>query len=203
MGPKTWKPNFAPPGKAAFYQAWNIFVFSSIFAVLFNVFYVDGIELKVKPAKIPGHITIDPISTPGYPGWNTPTTQKNKAKPTPVKPPFENIIRLSLMGAKERFDKKTSLFLDARKAEEYKEGHIPGSLNFSALEMDQFAPLVMPKLTDRSQEIVVYCNGGDCTLSLELAQTLLQQGYTQVKVFEGGWPEWKKASYPLQTGETP
>ncbi len=203
MTPKPWNPGFSLPDKTVFTQAWNIFIFSAIFAILFNTFYVDGIELKVKPAKIPPHVTAGSTPPPSYPGWKPSQAKTPPAKTTPEKSPWGNITRLSLIGTKARFDKKTCLFLDAREADKYKEGHIPGSLNFSALEMDKFAPLVMPKLTDKNQEMIVYCNGGDCTLSLELAQTLIEQGFTQVKVFEGGWPEWKKAAYPFQTGENP
>src|SRR5258708_28363470 len=87
-----------------------------------------------------------------------------------------SIPRLSLVGIKNRFDHQNAVFLDAREPEKYQEGHIPGALNFSAMEMDKFAPLVMPQLTDKKQEIIAYCNGGDCTLSLELAKTLVDQG---------------------------
>ena len=206
MSPKTLKPIFVLPGKGVFLQAWNLFVFSSIFAVLFNTFYADGIEVKVKPEEMT-HLMDRPKteSTPftGYPGWKNNKGKSAPAKPTAEKSPWGNITRLSLMGTKNRFDKKNCQFLDARNAEEYKEGHIPGALNFSAMEMDKFAPQVMPMLAEKTREIVVYCAGGDCTLSLELAQNLIEQGYTHVEVFEGGWPEWKKAAYPFRTGEAP
>ncbi|HEY5037470.1 MAG TPA: hypothetical protein VIJ93_00195, partial [bacterium] len=32
-------------------QAWGLFVFSVLFAILFNLLYPSGIELKVKPPK--------------------------------------------------------------------------------------------------------------------------------------------------------
>jgi len=206
MSPKTWKPDFTFPEPSVVRQAWNLFVFSSIFAILFNTFYNDGIELKVGSPKV-SYLMDKPKNdanpADSYSGWKTTPVKTSRDKPIPVKPPYGAITRLSLMGAKDRFDKKKCVFLDARNPGEYKEGHIPGSLIFSALDMDKFAPLVMPQLTDKDQEIVAYCNGGDCTLSLELAHTLIQQGYNHVEVFEGGWPEWKKASFPVQTGENP
>jgi rhodanese-related sulfurtransferase len=174
-------------------NAWDIFVFSSFFAILFNIFYTYGIELKVKPHKI-GQITGQP--TP-YVGWKTPTTKPSTTTTT------ETIPHLSLIGVKDRFDRKVALFLDARKPEEYKEGHIPGAINFSALEINKFAPIVLPQLKDKNQELIAYCIGGDCTLSTELAQMLIDQGYTRVEVYEGGWPEWKKTGYPVTVGDTP
>ena len=74
---------------------------------------------------------------------------------------------------------------------------------FSALEMDKYAPLVMPQLPDKNKEIVAYCDGGDCTLSLELAKMLMDQGFTRVEVFESGFPAWKKAGNPVNKGDKP
>jgi rhodanese-related sulfurtransferase len=107
------------------------------------------------------------------------------------------------MGTKQRFDKKTTVFLDARKPEEYQEGHIPGALNFYGEEPEKFAPVVMPQLSDRNQEIIVYCHGGDCDLSLLTAQALKEAGYTHVEIFQAGWPAWTQAAYPVKSGDTP
>jgi rhodanese-related sulfurtransferase len=112
-------------------------------------------------------------------------------------------MRISLSGAKDRFDKKASVFLDARKPEEYQEGHISGAMNFYGNELDQFAPGIIPLLTDKNQEIIVYCHGGDCDLSLLVARSLIETGYKRVEIFAGGWPEWKKAGYPVTQGGKP
>ena len=180
-------------------HAWDIFVVSAIFAVLFNTFYTYGIELKVTPPK---NVLITGEPTP-YPGFKTPTPHSKKTPTISSSTTSGTIPHLSLIGVKDRFDRKTAVFLDARKPEDYQEGHIPGALDFSALEINKFAPLVLPQLPDKSQELICYCIGGDCTLSTELAEMLKGQGYTHVEVYEGGWPEWKKAGYPVQTGDTP
>jgi rhodanese-related sulfurtransferase len=197
------KPITVFPSKEVLRQAWGLFVFSSLFAVLFNAFYSDGIELKFKPPK-KIHL-MDQHHTPlTYSGWPTPTSKKTpKETSTSLPPASDNIPRISLIGAKARFDKKNSLFLDARKPEEYKEGHISGSLNFYGNELDKFAPLVIPQLTDKTGEIIVYCHGGDCDLSLLVAKSLMETGYTHVEIFADGWPAWKKAAYPITSGENP
>src|SRR5690242_18015343 len=154
-------PRAVRPGKEVFQGAWNLFVFSAVFALLFNAFYADGIELKVRTPK-PFHIGgqgNNHTPDPSYAGWKSAPTPKAHAQPTPPAP-FDKIPRLSLSGVKSRFDKQACLFLDARSKERYEEGHIPGAIHFSALEMDKFAPLVMPLLTDKNQEIIVYCDGG-------------------------------------------
>jgi len=199
--------SFVTPGKEVFFQSWTLLAFSFIFAILFNSFYPAGIELKAKPPRLldlPSIIKNNSSKTPDYTGWKISHTKTPRTKPTPT--PVEadgNIIRLSVMGVKERFDKKTCVFLDARKPEEYLEGHIPGALNFYGNELDKFAPVVIPQLVDKNQEIITYCHGGDCDLSLQVAKTLMEAGFTHVEIFSGGWPDWQKASYPTSVGEKP
>jgi rhodanese-related sulfurtransferase len=183
-------------------DAWAIFLFSSVFALLFNLFYTEGIELKVQPPKklhLQEILKSNP-SAGGYPGWAAPAAAPKAGAPTPAE---DNLPRLSLSGAKDRFDRKASIFLDARPPEEYKEGHIPGALSFYADDFEKTAPQVLPLLTDKTKEIVAYCHGTSCDLSIHLAQKLAEQGYSNVKVFFGGWPEWKKAGYPITQGDQP
>jgi len=186
-------------------RAWNLFVFSAAFAILFNAFYTDGIELRYSPPKqkyLPEIINNKPETSTSYTGWNTPSTRPTK----PASPSTSNakaIHHLSLLGVKQRFDKKIAVFLDARNPDLYAQGHIPGSLNFPANDADKYAPQVMPQLPDKTREVIVYCSGGDCTLSMEIAQLLVDQGYKRVEVFEDGWPGWNKAGYAAATGVNP
>ena len=44
---------------------------------------------------------------------------------------------------------------------------------------------------------IIYCNGYECSLSLDLADYLYNEKlFEKVLVFEGGWPEWRDAGYP-------
>jgi rhodanese-related sulfurtransferase len=186
-------------------QAWSLLVFSAFFAVLFNAFYPEGIELKFKPPK--SFHLMDKLKNNGgipdtSPGWKNPSPSRTHfpAAPTPT---VDAIPRVSLVGVESRFEKKSCVFLDARKPEEYREGHIPGALNCFANELDRYLPLVIPQLPDKNREIIAYCHGGDCDLSLLAAKALIEAGYRQVGIFEGGWPDWKKSGYPITTGENP
>jgi rhodanese-related sulfurtransferase len=194
-----------PSSAGAVAQAWGLFIFSGLFALLFNLFYTEGIELKVRAVQQP-HLQEILKSKPAdsYPGWGAPVTVLRHAAPTAAPTQStDNLARLSLIGAKDRFDRKSAVFLDARSPDEYKEGHIPGALDFFADDFEKMAPQVLPQLPDKSREIVAYCHGTSCDLSIHLAQKLAEQGYTNVKVFFGGWPEWKKAGYPINTGAQP
>jgi len=186
-------------------QAWGLFVFSSFFAVLFNAFYVGGIELKYKP-KIyanPSGAPSAPATYAGFSPSSQPTSIRKKAAPTPLPGEPNPFPRLSAMGVKQRLDKKSCVILDARKPEEYEAGHIPGAINFYGNEPEKFAPRVMPQLQDKSEEIIAYCHGGDCDLSLQVARALQEAGYTHVEIFTGGWPDWQKAGYPITKGGNP
>jgi len=194
-GPSAWD------GKVLRQACW-LFCFSAAFGILFNLFYVDGIELKVRPqpqgVNVPLHATVTPVAYAGI------TPSKTRTTPPPsTSDPLSGFPRVSLMGAKDRFDTGSAIFLDARPAAEYKEAHIPRALNFYADEFDTFAPIVLPQLRDKDREIVAYCHGVSCELSIHLAKRLSELGYRNVKVFFGGWPEWKKAGYPVTQGETP
>ncbi len=203
----TALPLFAPGfWPQALTEAWALIFFSCAFALLFNAFYPDGIELKYKePKKI---YLMDFLVQKAV--------QEKSATQAPVKnhnsqsssnagslPPSDSIPRLSLVGAKLKFDKKKSVFLDARKNEEYQAGHIPGAYNLFSEDLDQDAPKVLPLIPDKDQDIVCYCHGGDCDMALRDARFLMDQGYTHVEVYLGGWPEWSKVGYPTAKGENP
>ena len=85
------------------------------------------------------------------------------------------------------------LFIDARDEEEFAEGHIKGAtVAPSTPELVQLFP-------DRSSAIVTYCSGGDCDVSQELAEELMYDWeYERIFVYLGGWPEWKRAGYPVE-----
>ncbi len=99
--------------------------------------------------------------------------------------------------AKRIFDTADTVFVDARSAEDYKDGHIKGAISLPAYEFDS--------LIDRfyndfpvSVSIVTYCSGRECDDSHELAQLLIGEGYTKVNVFIDGYPAWKEEGYPVE-----
>lgn len=89
-------------------------------------------------------------------------------------------------------------FVDSREDTLYKEGHIPGALNvaFDHLDRDGEKFLALPK----DELIVIYCDGGDCHLSHDLAEFALAQGYGRLAVFTGGWAEWSTETEMVETG---
>jgi len=106
---------------------------------------------------------------------------------------------ITLAEAKERFDNGTGFFVDARSGEEFLKGHI---LNAYSLPEEVFAERIDEvKITFPDSEefaIIVYCGGEECDASTKLAEQLRQSGYTNVRVFFGGWDEWVRSGYPVE-----
>ncbi|WP_242549955.1 ArsR/SmtB family transcription factor [Pantoea agglomerans] len=103
---------------------------------------------------------------------------------------LEAVTREELLS---RLETGSVTLLDVRPEEEYVGGHLPGALNIPLRELEsRLAEL--PKDT----EIVAYCRGPHCILSVEAVEYLRRQGY-RIRRFNEGYPEWVAAG--LQTGQ--
>ena len=99
--------------------------------------------------------------------------------------------------AKQIYDIGKTLFVDARSREDYEDGHIRGA---ASLPVGQFDELIDAFIDQHSldQPIVTYCSGRTCEDSHNLAQLLLDIGFSNVKVFIDGIPEWEAEDYPIE-----
>ena len=70
--------------------------------------------------------------------------------------------------------------LDVRPVEEYNAGHIPGAISIPLKEL-QLRLLDLP----RDQEIVAYCRGPYCVLSIQAVEMLRSRGFQAVRLEEG------------------
>ncbi len=86
-------------------------------------------------------------------------------------------------------------FIDARSEHQFEEGHIPGSMSAYAEQWQSHIPQIVQIPRDR--HIVVYCGGGNCELSHDLADNIRALGYAKVSVYTGGTTEWKAKFYPM------
>jgi len=124
-----------------------------------------------------------------------------KQKPTEQKqsaPVLAGVANISLKQAKEYFDSQRALFLDARESAEYLKGHIKGAKSLPYDEFDEkYISVLGAWKTD--DLIITYCSGEGCNSSVMLAKRLKEAGYNNVMIFYGGWPEWQKASYPIES----
>lgn len=83
------------------------------------------------------------------------------------------------------------LIIDARKAEEFAQGHIKGAKNFYAMEFEKHIPELLSLNLPLDKRIVVYCGGGECELSHMISDQLTKQfKFTNVFIYLNGWKEW-------------
>lgn len=92
-----------------------------------------------------------------------------------------------------------SLLVDARAADLYAMGHVEGAVSLPMSEVDAvLADFV--KGVDKDQVLIVYCSGFGCPDSFDLAVRLMEAGFQDVRIFEGGYPEWRDAGLPVGGG---
>lgn len=104
---------------------------------------------------------------------------------------------ISLEQAYALFLKGDAIFIDTREEFEYDEGHIAGAVNLPFEFWDDYWEFVEPVL-DPEKEIVAYCGGYDCELSVFAARELISLGYEKSYIFFGGWPQWVEAGLPVE-----
>jgi len=136
------------------------------------------------------------------PAQADPPAAQPAASALPAIPDVPGPLKLELATLKRLYDANAALVLDAREAAEYVEGHISGAISLPY--NDALAdPDRVSHLDPGGRPIVVYCSGGDCELSMDLAKVLIQSGRRRVLIYEGGFPEWQSAGYPVARGPNP
>ncbi len=99
--------------------------------------------------------------------------------------------------AKELYDQGGVLFVDARGASLYAEGHIRGAVSLPVGEFDMHIE-EFRKRYPLEQAIVTYCSGRECSDSHELAVRLFDAGFTNVSIFIDGFPAWEAEGLPVE-----
>lgn len=120
-----------------------------------------------------------------------------------VRPTAEELVRdvgivpVHLDTAKLLLADKRVLFLDARPANVYKRGRIPGATSFPEEDFpDRIAAFRDSVPLDRP--LVTYCDGIECRASEGLADSLRAAGYKRIHLFFGGWVEWREAGESIE-----
>ncbi|MDH3887747.1 MAG: rhodanese-like domain-containing protein, partial [Gammaproteobacteria bacterium] len=110
-----------------------------------------------------------------------------------VKDELEPVPRQELL---ERVRNGLVTVLDVRPPQEYAAGHVPGAVNVPLSELEQHIKDLNPK-----QEIVAYCRGPHCVLAFDAVASLREKGL-KARRLEDGYPEWKTAGLPVETGSS-
>ena len=99
----------------------------------------------------------------------------------------------------EKLFNEGAVFIDSRDSLNYIQGHIKGSINipWDSYSDDQISNSVKDIIYD--QIIIVYCSGGDCTLSIDLADYLFYElDFENILIYENGFPAWIENGYNVE-----
>jgi rhodanese-related sulfurtransferase len=110
---------------------------------------------------------------------------------------YPSISFIMLPEAESLFAMNETLFIDSRTAEAFKAGHIAGAVNIP-YEDKTDASLLVERAVSKEQSLVVYCDGSTCQSSVGLSKFLHDQGFTDIRVFFGGWKEWQMEGLPVE-----
>ena len=103
-------------------------------------------------------------------------------------------------GVKSAIETGSIVVIDARSAQAYAEGHIPGAHNIPYDQLpDYYDHLIEIAPTDA--RVVCYCWSESCDFSDQLSTELRIAGSTDVHVFRGGWADWEAAGYRIEAGD--
>jgi rhodanese-related sulfurtransferase len=106
-------------------------------------------------------------------------------------------LTASLELTKYFFDNKKAVFVDARESEEFEISHIAGAINIPFDYYDEYMDSI--DVLKYDDIFIIYCSGGECSLSLDLADVFFSdKAFENVFVFEGGLPAWQDAGYPTE-----
>ncbi len=87
-----------------------------------------------------------------------------------------------------------AVFVDVRERDEWEEGAVPGAVHIPRGNLESRIEGLVP---DRSTELVLYCAGG--SRSAFAAKALGELGYENVTSLIGGFTDWKRNGYPIET----
>jgi len=112
--------------------------------------------------------------------------------------PGAGTLEISTAELQRILEDQSAVVLDTRPYREWSVSHIPGALNVApkpgvpmALYTSDVAEIGRLVDEDKSQPLVLYCNGPFCGKSKRVAKELLEVEYTNVSRYQLGAPGWR------------
>jgi rhodanese-related sulfurtransferase len=80
-----------------------------------------------------------------------------------------------------------ALWIDAREADAFARGHVPGALNLNETHWETGLPAVIDAWSPE-RRVIVYCDGGGCQASRGVARRLRRElALTRIVILGDGW----------------
>lgn len=106
---------------------------------------------------------------------------------------LQSVSSVTAEEVKQALDAKEDVtIVDVRTPEEYKKGHLDGSL---LLPVDTVSEQAASLLKDKKKTLYVYCLSG--SRSMQATDILLKLGYTKAFNMTSGLLAWRAKGYPL------
>jgi rhodanese-related sulfurtransferase len=110
-------------------------------------------------------------------------SSKKAKSATTTDSPSISMKEISLDELRNVISAHNPTILDARDEQSYNAGHINGAVLYTSNQLP----------ANKNTPLVFYCGGMKCPASSKAAKKAIEQGYTNVMVFKGGWAEWSKS----------
>ena len=109
---------------------------------------------------------------------------------------YDDVAKLVAQGP----EKGNYLLVDSRPLPRVQEGTIPTAINlpFTTKGFDALAAEKLP--ADKAKLVVFFCQGVTCMLSPNSLRRAEAMGYTNVRVYREGWPEWTQKNVGVLAG---
>lgn len=99
--------------------------------------------------------------------------------------------KLQLAEARTFVDGADGMVIDARFPEDYRVGHIHNAINIPVDATDAQLGEVCHDW-DRRRPLLLYCQSNKCQYAEKVAKRLVMQGFSDIRLFPGGWKEWQQ-----------
>lgn len=88
--------------------------------------------------------------------------------------------------------------VDSRPTPKYLSGYIPGAFGLP-LDVWKKDPAALERFgVPKNGEVIFYCSGRECTLSVDSAALARERGWRHAKVYRNGVPGWNQKMQPLR-----
>lgn len=102
---------------------------------------------------------------------------------------------ISVAEAKALFDSGV-IFIDVRKDSDWEAGRVPGAVHLELKKV--LSAESLGEIIAMNDTVVIYCNGPKCMRSSKACAKAVEWGFTNVRYFRGGFPDWQSAGYPVE-----
>ena len=149
----------------------------------------------------------DPVGTPA--GTNDGSADSGAADSGQGGDPLDALLdapvpegMLTLRQSRKLWE-ESAYFIDARHEDEYLDGHIMYAswLTATLFDTDSDRAFAVVESMPPDATVVIYCVGGECDASKNVAARLQQIGFTDLRVMGVGYEEWAVAGFETEKGQ--